>query len=297
MYVEERYLKQNMMEYLQSPSGREALEDVGLPWLVSLGFQIACFPLGILLVLSIVWSKAGAELLGAVFTPGAFTHPGNQLRKELHLFEPMTLCGVIIGPQGHCLALGSLDPETNRDYEFLSREASRFANLYQHGSEDPRDAEIVEMLRQDRFHPGRRRSVPDSHSGGRSLTFFDAHVDRDKGCGEYKPESSLDEFDPDNPRESLTNELFRQLVGSGVFMLYAVSDEKHGSEIVQLPWELTEARLQPPREAPVPVPIPSPTAQSKPPILNPPPTAQPKPLAFDPEPPPTDRLTQLLFYS
>lgn len=215
-------LRANVDNYLRGP-GKQRLDDLGLPGAVTAVVWLLGLVVAIVQLLSIVWFSLGLKTLQVLFTPGAFTHPGNKLAAHPELLQPIVLAGIIKGPSGHALALGSFDPATQSDFELLADKARELGQLYSQGSTDPRDAEMVTLLKDDVYRPDRRRKVPARHAAGRDLTLFDVEIGSNWQHGEAY---------------------------GGVFYLFAAARDEDGGGIVQLPWNLTTIE---PRWMPAPV--------------------------------------------
>ncbi|MEO1526203.1 MAG: hypothetical protein AAFX06_12255 [Planctomycetota bacterium] len=77
---------------------------------------------------------------------------------------------------GPCLVLVSFD--RSLELEHLKSLASHLFGLYQNGSADPTDAEIVAALKDDLFRGQKRQELPDKYRRGYNLALFSVILDR-----------------------------------------------------------------------------------------------------------------------
>ena len=94
-------------------------------------------------------------------------------------FQPLITAGIIIGPHGHGLVLGTFSRDAQENLMTLGHVAKEMAELYSVGAVEIPDEPVVSLLQDNAYRSGRRRMVPRSHSDGRELLLFDMEIDRD----------------------------------------------------------------------------------------------------------------------
>jgi hypothetical protein len=184
MKLNPQRLEANVREYLDSDESERVWQEFGNPVLFNVIGTVLGLIIGLVLVCTIYFAWTGLKLAGAALrsflTLEVFRDQQLELRNHPERITPLITAGIIIGPRGHGLALGSFVPETQAELTFLGRKARELADLYREGSERDADQPMVDLMRDDTYRLHRRRQVPASHAEGRSLVMFDGEIDMDK---------------------------------------------------------------------------------------------------------------------
>ncbi|WP_417851376.1 hypothetical protein [Thalassoglobus sp.] len=146
--------------------------------------SLIMIPIALILICTLILAKLGAQLLWAIlqsfFTGEVFRDQRKLLLQDEARIRPLILGAIILGPHGHGLVLGTFLRKSQQETTLLGLKAMEFASLYKSDTPSAEDKEMFEMLRQDAYIPGRRRVVPESHSGGHELVLFDIELDPEK---------------------------------------------------------------------------------------------------------------------
>ena len=165
-------------KFISTPQGKEWLDSIGLPgWLLLCVSALQAF-LGWLLLFTIIGLPRGMRWIasGITFRPYR-TGLRKQIHENLHTLRIIPACGIIIGPSGAGLVLGSYSPI---ELDELVELANRWGELYSHGSERREESELLKLLRDDVYQDKRRRAVPAENARRHELYLFDTHVQMDE---------------------------------------------------------------------------------------------------------------------
>lgn len=176
-------LQERAGRYVRSPQFAAVCDELENSVLFNVVGTFIVIPIALLLICTIVFARIGFKIMYgtvmSVVTLDVFRDQRKLLQQHPERFTPLIAAGIIVGPRGHGLVLGSLDPETQTDLDLLERKALELARLYT-GDQVPRndaDEEVLSILRQDAFTPDRRRRVPETHAEGHELLMFDLKID------------------------------------------------------------------------------------------------------------------------
>jgi hypothetical protein len=171
MQLDQSRVQDAFHEFLQSPEGKKWIEEEsGLVWLLAILSLVVAF-IGLVLVCTVIFIVPGIKMMfGGLKFELVTSDLGVNLKKIGSRHRLMLGHGIIAGPTGASLILGSFESSQTEQLDAL---AERLANIYTEGSDDPDEAEVLKLLRSDKFHNNRRRRVPDALSNGRELWLFD----------------------------------------------------------------------------------------------------------------------------
>lgn len=173
-------LESNIRQYLDSPEAEEVWEEAENSVLFNVVSSLILLPIGLILVCTIILAKVGILMIWGILksflTLEVFQDQRKKLKSQPDKLVPMINAGIIIGPHGHGLVVGSFSRKTQQELPLLGKASRMYANLYSEGSEKDSDEPMVSLVQDDVYRPGRRRAVPKSHSGGRELVLFDMEI-------------------------------------------------------------------------------------------------------------------------
>jgi len=165
-------------KFISTPQGKEWLDCIGLPgWLLLCVSALQTF-VGGLLLFTIVFLPRGIQWIasGITFRPYR-TGLRKQIHQDLDTLRIIPACGIIMGPSGASLVLGSY---SSIQLDELAELANLWGELYSDGSERQEDSELLKLLRDDVYQDKRRRAVPAVNARGHELYLFDTHVQMDE---------------------------------------------------------------------------------------------------------------------
>jgi hypothetical protein len=175
MRIDPRDLRKEFKSFLETQAGEKWLATVGSPdWLLLVGCTMQVF-FGLLLIPFIVLIPLAFRLIASGITLRPLR---DSVRKRIYPnFETLAVipaCGIIVGPTGHGLLLGSFSTIESSELIALSQ---RFGRMYQDGSDVPQEGPMLKLLRDDEFQKQRRRRVPERFAPGKELFLFDMHIE------------------------------------------------------------------------------------------------------------------------
>lgn len=217
MRIDRQRLQQCVAHYLNHPASERVFLYLQADVLVCLGVSLFSFCGGLILLATILGTLAGLRMIWYGLTlRNLVNDPGWQLRGHKERIQPLIAPGIIIGPSGHALLLGTFDPRAQDQIDWLCTVALELSGLYKHGAVSDVDQPLVELLRNDQFQEYRRRKLPEPRAAGMDLLLFDIHVDQ-----------SIVGFAGD---------------GYPVFACLATAGDEGG--IIQIPWEVIAPAVQ-----------------------------------------------------
>lgn len=171
-------LRKSFDDFKHTADGKQWMESVGFPgWLLLIASPIQAF-CGWLMLFTVVLIPRGLRWIASGITFRPYRRSlRKQIKANLDTLEVIPACGIIIGPTGASLVLGSFSPI---DLKLLASLARQFAELYSDGSDDTREAAMLKLLRDDVYQPNRRRRVPVHDADGHELFLFDTYLDVDE---------------------------------------------------------------------------------------------------------------------
>ncbi len=177
MSIDHPRLRSLVARHLRSPEAAPVYDEFHVPWALGAALTAGALVAGNFLIPTLVGTRLGLQLIWFAIRGKAFDSRGKHLRDDPDRLRPLITHGIIIGPGGHGLVLGSFDPAVDADTTFLAERAALLANLYAEGPESPEDQAALTLLRDDTYQRNRRRAVPEPQAGGRALTLFDLKID------------------------------------------------------------------------------------------------------------------------
>jgi hypothetical protein len=181
MRVDYQKLRGNVKQFLTSPASEAVWKEFENSVLFNLVVSILVLPIGLLLICTIVLARIGFDIIVGILksfiTLEVFRNQRKKLQNDPDGVVPMLVAGIIIGPDGHGVVLGTFSKEGQSDLAILGRRAIEFGKIYAEGAMADGDEVIANMLAEDSYIPGRRRLVPASHSDGREMLVFDMEID------------------------------------------------------------------------------------------------------------------------
>lgn len=175
MNVDPSQFQSNVLQYLQSSAGKKKIEEFTCPLGLQLVLAAFVIPIALIMMLTVVKAASGFKLLRDIVV-SLFTDDAKKLRNNPTELRPLITCGIIVGPQGHGLVLGSFVEETQADLAFLAHKAYVLGKLYGTGPTSPDEEPMFKLLRQDNYVPSRRRLVLEPLAEGRELYLFDMEL-------------------------------------------------------------------------------------------------------------------------
>jgi hypothetical protein len=179
--IDDDVLHRNLQAFLRTPAGSKVRDSFDMPLWLCLFAGMMLFCAGMCMLPTIVWTLAGVQMLGALLR-FEFLKPAweNGSRKP-ELLRPLVGYGIIIGPSGkYGLVLGTFRPSREYSPAQLEELAQFLGGVYSGRNEDPRLAELAELLRDDSYQANRRRRVPEPYAEGLELYLFDVEIDPHK---------------------------------------------------------------------------------------------------------------------
>lgn len=177
MRIDHPKLRSLVARYLRTPESEPVYDEFEVPPALSAALTFVALVAGSVLVPTLIGTRFGLKLIGFAIRGEAFDSRGKHLRAEPDRLRPLIAHGIIIGPSGHGLVLGSFDTRVEANTEFLAERAALLAHLYAEGSDAPDDQAALALMRDDNYRRNRRRPVPEPQAQGRSLTLFDIKID------------------------------------------------------------------------------------------------------------------------
>lgn len=170
-------LERAVADYLRSPEAEPIYQNAGPSWPACLAITLGAGFLGAALLPTIVLALPGLKLLRFAASLRVFRAGGPKLPKDPDRLRPLIAHGIIIGPSGHGLLLGTFDAAAGSDLAALARLANRLGRIYTEGPSAREEKAMAKILRDDTYRAGRRRPVPEPYAEGRPLYLFDAELD------------------------------------------------------------------------------------------------------------------------
>ncbi len=184
MQLDYQKLRNSTQQFLSSPASAPVWEEFENSVLFNLVGTMLMSVVGFVLLFTIIFTKLGFDILRGMFlsvvTLEVFRNQRKELQRHPEKIFPILAASIIVGPQGHGLILGTLDGKTQQDLALLARKAKELSALYIDGTSDSADQSLYAMLRDDTYHPQRRRQLPKSHAEGHELLLFDVEIDERK---------------------------------------------------------------------------------------------------------------------
>lgn len=179
MTINRPLLQRHVVQFLKSDEAEPIFGEIETSLLMRLIATVIVLVIAVISILSIVGARNGFLALGALLKGETLRDPHGGLRNSPDQLRPIIAHGIIMGPHGHAIVLGTFDESIESDREYFAAKSLELGNLYQKGCRSPRDKEIVKLLKDDIYRPNRRRRVPESHADGRSLWLFDVRLKRE----------------------------------------------------------------------------------------------------------------------
>ena len=180
MHLDSDKFESNVRDFLASPEAEEFWEEAENSVLFNVVASLIMLPIGLILVCTIILAKIGILMIWGILksflTLEVFQDQRKKLKSQPEKLVPLINAGIIIGPRGHGLVLGSFSRTAQEDMSLLGQISQTFGDFYTEGSDADSDEPVVSLLRDDVYVPGRRRTVPRSHSAGRDLVLFDMEI-------------------------------------------------------------------------------------------------------------------------
>ncbi|WP_254508878.1 hypothetical protein [Anatilimnocola floriformis] len=216
MRLDDVRFRQTWLDFLRHPASQEVRNELGLSFGMRCLTWIVLMIAAPFLIITIRGAREGFRALWSVISFEPFRDNSDSIEHNPDAFQPVIAHGIIIGPdRKHGLALSTMKPSSEYSLDRVALIATQLGKLYSQGSNDPRDAEIYALLRDDNYRPYRRRKIPASHDAGMELLLLDVEIDLAQ-C-----------------RQSL--------LGT---MLFAMALKKgDGGATMQLPWAVAESAV------------------------------------------------------
>jgi hypothetical protein len=216
IHIDDARLRSNLQAFLRTPAAEPIFEEFDTPWWLCLLGAIILLIAGLCMLPTIIWTLNGLEALWSVLKLEQFKPLGDNPRQHPEKLVPLIAHGIIIGPdQKHALALGTFAPSSTYSANWLAAKAAWLGELYSEDEPSPEDKPVWDLLRDDTFHPYRRRRLPEPHAEGKELYLLDVEVH--PGEGQETPQ------------------------GTVLFAFVAEPGEK--GEIAPLPWSATQGAV------------------------------------------------------
>jgi hypothetical protein len=218
IFIDEAQLQTTAQQYLRSPYAQKVYEefDVSFGMCLFMNCLVGCF--GLLMLPTIRWTLDGAKCLWSAATFESFGAMKKNARHNPGKLRALILHLIIIGPdRKHALAVGTFRPAGSYSADWLAQAAAKLANIYTQGPSSPSEQPLYELLRDDTFHPNRRRLIPPPIDYGLELMLFDVEIEN---LAEGR----------ETPYESV------------MFTFLAEPEEKGG--IIQVPWAVAAEAVQ-----------------------------------------------------
>ena len=183
MRINTKILKARFRKYIDGPDSKQIWEELTNSVLFNIVGSLILIVLALILICTVILTWTGIKLLFAMIksflTLEVFRDPRREYLENPDRLRPLIVASIITGPSGHGLMLGTMSDETQGDAPFLARKAAEFADIYLDESGDG-EGDFFDLLRDDTYHPYRRRAVPASHSEGHNLVLFDMQYNKDE---------------------------------------------------------------------------------------------------------------------
>lgn len=168
--VDDERFRQSWHQFLKHPASIPVREELETSWaLCFIGWFILLIA-GRIMLVTIRWTLNGLKALWSVITFEPFGALRDNPSRNPDAYQPILAFGIIIGPdQKHALALSTFRPSREVSLDRIARTAGELGVLYVGGSDDPKDAETFELLRDDAYRPCRRRKLPEAYAQGQDL--------------------------------------------------------------------------------------------------------------------------------
>jgi hypothetical protein len=227
MKLNDDKLQTNVQRYLASPAAERVWDEFENSVLFNVIASFFFLLLAIVLLCTIVFARIGFELIkgiGKSFISGEiFQDRRKLLQSQPDQIKPVITAGIIIGPQGHALVLGSFSRQTEQELTSIGKISSELGKLYTQGSHFKDDQPMLTLLKDDVYIKNRRRAVLESHSEGLDLLMFDL---------ELKPNEAH--------------------LADGVMWVACVAEEdeeqaelkRRSGHIIQIPWKVVASAVE-----------------------------------------------------
>ncbi len=178
MRIDSGHLQNQFEAYLKSPEGEKFVDDNSLPLVVLLIMSAMFAVVGFFLIATVILVVPGVKMLFKSLTFELVANDlGRQLANGAAGYRLMLGHGIIAGPTGSSLILGTFDSE---NVEVLDSLSQRLAHIYLNGAERSEEEATLKLLRKDKFKEHRRRAVPTELADGQNLWLFDIALDMNK---------------------------------------------------------------------------------------------------------------------
>src|SRR5262249_27427621 len=160
MQINRQLLNRRVADFLRSPGAGRIFDEIESSIAVRLIATAIGLVIAFIAMLTIVWIPRGLQALWGILRGVTLRDTWGHLRHEPDELAGLITYGIIIGPQGYGLVLGTFDERVEQEATFLALKARELARLYADGAEKPHDEETVKLLHDDAYRPNRRRRVP-----------------------------------------------------------------------------------------------------------------------------------------
>jgi hypothetical protein len=180
MNINRPTLNRRVAIFLRSPGAGPIFDEIETSFALRLIATAIGLVFAFVAMLTIVWIPRGVRALWGILQGCTLHDPWGHLRREPEGLYPLIAYGIIIGPQGYGLVLGTFDEKVEREPEFLASKSCELARLYAKGGGNPHEEAIVELLQDDAYRRNRRRRLIEPQAERRALYLFDMHIDKDQ---------------------------------------------------------------------------------------------------------------------
>lgn len=173
IWVDPIGLVRNVSVFLRTPAANAVYDEFDMS--VGMAFLMTCilFVSGLVMLATIVHAVNGVKALWSCVTLAPFRQIPNNVRHRPESIRPLLGHGIIIGPTGHALVIGAFSLSEPGISDWLAQVATFLGHLYRDGAKVPDHEGLFRLLRDDKFHSGRRRKLPEPFAQGREVYLFD----------------------------------------------------------------------------------------------------------------------------
>ena len=175
LLIDQEAFEKATMQFLKTPQGATVLKSFSLPSWLLLGVSVFQVVAGFLLLFTIRRTAEGFRQMGEGFSLKPLR---DARKKELTLstrLRPLICHGVYGNAQmGLGLVVGSFARDT--DHTLLARLSRKLSHLYANGAMRAEDEPMLKVLRDDRYEPYRRRSLPEPYNAIPGAILFDVNI-------------------------------------------------------------------------------------------------------------------------
>lgn len=177
--IDDAALRRVVLAYLRTPAAAFVYEAIEVPWwLCAVGaILMACG--GLCMLPTIIWTIAGLRALWSAARLEQFKVANPRQHPERLI--PIIGYSVIFGPdKRHGLVLATFGSQSQYAPTWMADQAAQLAKLYTQCKAGTNQAHIEDLcviLRDDNFHPSRRRRIPEPFAQNSDLWLLDVEVD------------------------------------------------------------------------------------------------------------------------